>query len=98
MARGRVRRSGRVVACLLIATALVSPAAAAPSAVAAGSGRAPSRNAQQQLRDQLAESTDAMVAAATALRRAEAALPQARRDVARFRVALAAAQRREGGA
>ncbi|MDQ1631789.1 MAG: hypothetical protein QOC80_1761, partial [Frankiaceae bacterium] len=97
MARGPVSRSGSAAACALLALGALVFGQVAPSAAALNAG-SPTPNAQQQLRDQLAESTSAMVAAGTALRRAQSALPGARHKADQYRLLLDAARRREDAA
>jgi murein DD-endopeptidase MepM/ murein hydrolase activator NlpD len=103
MLRARVVRAGQTavralaVACLVALSALPGTASAAVLAVPAVSG-ADHDAILEQVRRELAESSEAMVTAAVALRRAEADLPGARRAAASARRALAVAQRREEAA
>jgi murein DD-endopeptidase MepM/ murein hydrolase activator NlpD len=98
MQRGRVNRSGRARTCALVVLAtLVFAPVVAPSTAAQGAG-SPSPTDLQQLRNQLAESSSAMVAAGTALRRAQSALPGARQAAVRYRTLLDQARLREEAA
>ncbi|MEP6761959.1 MAG: M23 family metallopeptidase [Sporichthyaceae bacterium] len=94
MQRARVIRAGRTaVGALAVACLLASTAAPLPAVAAAD----PNKSLEQIRRD-LAESSQEMVAAATALRRAESELPDARRAAATARHQLTVAQRREEAA
>jgi murein DD-endopeptidase MepM/ murein hydrolase activator NlpD len=102
MLRARVIRAGRkavgalAVACLIASTTLPFAATTASAAVLAAPAvsTADRDKILDQVRRELAESTEAMVQAAAALRRAETELPGARRAAADARNQLAAAQRR----
>ena len=103
MLRARVIRAGRTAvhglaaACLVATGTLVcSPASVALTAPTAATA---DRDAVlEQVRRELAESSEAMVTAAAALRRAEQELPGARRTADQARTLLAEAQRREAAA
>ncbi len=98
MLRARNLRAGRtavgaLAAACLVATTLLpsaSPAVAAAPALAF----VDRDEILEQVRRELAESSEAMVAAAAALRRAESELPGARQLAATARADLVAAQRR----
>jgi len=102
MLRARVIRAGQTavcalaVACLLASSAL--PATASAVLTAPASSTADHDAILEQVRRDLAESSQAMLDAATALRRAESDLPGARRAAATARHQLAVAQRREEAA
>ena len=103
MLRARVSRAGRTAVCALAVACLVAssalPAAASPPVMAAPAASSADRDAiLEQVRRELAESSEAMVTAAAALRRAETELPGARRAAAAARRALTVAQRREEAA
>jgi murein DD-endopeptidase MepM/ murein hydrolase activator NlpD len=101
------RRSGRLVAALtclgvllafdLSASQLVvaDDGASKPTPTAGASADPTTQQVIDHVRDDLAESSEAMVAAATSLKLAEAALPGARSTVAQTRLLLVAAQRRQ---
>lgn len=94
MHRGPVGR----LAAAAVSVALVL-AAAQPGAADEGGAATPGAdNVLEQVRRELAESSEAMVTAAADLRRAEAALPTARRAAADARALLAKAQREEEAA
>ena len=106
MVRALVIRAGRTAVCALAAacmvatSTLVSPGTSA-ALTAPSTATAPSSERDavlEQVRRELAESSEAMVTAAAALRRAETALPGARRTAELARAQLAAAQRREEAA
>lgn len=102
MLRARVSRAGRTAVCALAVACLVAanplPAAAAPVMAAPAVSTADRNAILEQVRRELAESSEAMVTAAAALRRAETDLPGARRAAAATRRALTVAQRREEAA
>ena len=102
MQRARVFRAGRTAVgalaavCLLAGTGL--PAASSATSAAPKPATADRDEILEQVRRELAESSEAMVTAAAALRRAETELPGARQVAATARAQLAAAQRREEAA
>jgi murein DD-endopeptidase MepM/ murein hydrolase activator NlpD len=101
MLRARVSRAGRTAVCALALACLVAsnPLPAAATVVAAPAVSTADRDAiLEQVRRELAESSEAMVTAAAALRRAEIDLPGARRAAAAARRALTVAQKREEAA
>jgi len=101
MLRALFSRAGRSAACGLAAACLVATATAGfpgTSAALTTPAAAERDTVLEQVRAELAESSEAMVSAAAALRRAETALPGARRTAALARTQLAAAQRREEAA
>ncbi|MDQ1628272.1 MAG: hypothetical protein QOI54_2016 [Actinomycetota bacterium] len=95
------RRPRRLVTALLCGGLLLGVGVTAGQPVAADAGGPADPTTQQvidQVRADLAESSDAMVAAATSLKLAEAALPRARATLAQTRRLLAAAQQRQAAA
>jgi murein DD-endopeptidase MepM/ murein hydrolase activator NlpD len=104
MRRGRSGRLGTAVLCAGLLLALVAPGSSVGAAVAVQAATVPTppdptpQDLIDQVRADLAESSAAMVAAATDLRLAEVALPGARSTLARTKLLLAAAQRRQAAA
>ena len=103
MLRARDIRAGRTavgtlaLACLIASTVL--PPASSAAVLRAPAVSTADRDAiLDQVRRELAESTEAMVTATAALRRAETELPGARRAADAARKQLSAAQRREEAA
>jgi murein DD-endopeptidase MepM/ murein hydrolase activator NlpD len=101
MLRARVIRAGQTAVCALAVACLVASTGLPASAtvLAAPAVASADRDAiLEQVRRDLAESSQAMLDAATALHRAESDLPGARRAAATARHQLAVAQRREEAA
>ena len=97
---GRTAGCGFAAACMVATGTVISPGTSA-ALTAPATARAPSVERDEileQVRRELAESSEAMVTAAAALRRAETALPGARRTADVARAQLAVAQRREEAA
>jgi len=87
-----LRWAGRLAVVVMAVTLMAPAAGAQPGASSGGSTAAADAASAEQARAQLAESTDAMLAAVAALRAAQDQLPAARAAVTRYQRQLRQAQ------